>query len=156
MESHLKVIYNYIANHVSIKEDVKDIVQETMLSIWMSLKGFDKRSSFRSWAISITKRRIADYYRSRYKSQSEPIDEYEGVLVDEEDGFGRIEDSLLVDKVLDALDASDREILFLVFYAQLTYNEVAEIMKVPVGTIKSRMSRLRSNLGRYFQEGNHE
>jgi RNA polymerase sigma-70 factor (ECF subfamily) len=155
MENHIKVIYNYIVHHVGIEEDVKDVMQETMLSIWMSLISFVGKSSFRTWAIAITKRRIADYFRSRYKSQNKPIDDYADVLVDEENGYGRIDNSLSVCDAIDALDSPDKELLFLVFYAQLTYGEVSEVLNVPVGTIKSRMSRIKAGLAKSLEEGNY-
>lgn len=63
MNHYLKVIYNYIRIYVTGDEDIKDIVQESMLSIWMSLKNYGGESSFKTWAIGIVRRRIADHYR---------------------------------------------------------------------------------------------
>lgn len=63
MNHFLKVIYNYIRIYVTGDEDIKDIVQESMLSIWMSLKNYGGESSFKTWAIGIVRRRIADHYR---------------------------------------------------------------------------------------------
>lgn len=75
--------------------------------------------------------------------------------MDEENGYGRIDNSLSVCDAIDALDSPDKELLFLVFYAQLTYGEVSEVLNVPVGTIKSRMSRIKAGLAKSLEEGNY-
>lgn len=81
MNHHLKVIYNYVCLHVSNGEDVKDIIQESMVSIWLSLKSFHFQSSFRTWITGIVRRRIADHFRIIYKTQTVPISDFEENLI---------------------------------------------------------------------------
>lgn len=152
MLGYLGIIYNYISAHVSGAEDVKDIVQETMLSIWQSLKGFEKRSSFKTWCLSITKRRIADCYKKAYKNPSMPLCEAEAV-VSARSELDCINDKLTVGEAKAVLDEKEKEIVFLVFNAQLSYAEVSKIMDIPVGTIKSRMSAIKAKLKRQLEKG---
>lgn len=151
MNIYLKVIYNYIAIHVSVTEDVKDILQETMLSVWLSIKNFNNQSTFKTWVLAITKRKIADYYRFVYGNTVESVDEYEDVL-ETTDYYEDINDQLVVQDAIKVLSKSEREILYLVFNAELNYSEVSEITGIPVGTIKSKIARIKVKLRKKIGE----
>jgi RNA polymerase sigma-70 factor (ECF subfamily) len=149
----MKIIYNYISAHVSNSEDIKDIVQETMFSVWKAINSFDKRSSFKTWVLGITRRKIADYYRAVYRAPSVPLNDCEEYASDDE--IDHIIDRTDVGGALTALDGTDREIVFLIFNAQLSYGEISSITGIPVGTIKSRMSSIKSKLRSRLKEGDY-
>ena len=121
----MKIIYNYIAAHVSSTEDIKDIVQETMFSAWKAIGGFDKRSSFKTWVLGITRRKIADYYRASYRDRTVPLNDCEEYTADDE--FEHVIDRTDVGGALASLDSTDREIVFLIFNAQLSYGEISSL-----------------------------
>jgi len=152
MSDHLKIIYNYISSHISTTEDIKDIVQETMLAAWKSIKKYDGKASFRTWVIGITRRKIADYYRTLYKNTSVSLSEIEDFWAAENE-FDSIVDSVAVEKSMTALGKIEKEIVFLVFNAQLSYSEISEIMHIPVGTIKSKMSNIKAKIRKQLNGG---
>lgn len=152
MNRHLKVIYNYICLRVNSRENVEDIIQESMISIWLSLKNFNFQSSFRTWVIGVVRRRIADYFRSIYKTKTVLISDFEGNLI-ESDETENVVSGLYVEKAVETLESTEKEIVFLTFTAQLTYSEISEIMHIPIGTIKSKMSRIKDKLRKEFTEG---
>ena len=141
----MDIIYSYISSHVDTAEDIKDILQETMLSVWNGLKSFDSRSSFKTWVIGITRRRIADHYRKRYRDAADRLSEFEDILSSEDD-YERINNRNDIKAALAVLDKTEREIVFLAFNVQLTYSEISEIMGIPAGTVKSRMSAIKAKL----------
>lgn len=145
MSAHLKILYNYIASHVSITEDIRDIVQETMLAVWQGIKKYNCNSAFRTWVIGITRRKIADYYRIHYKNTSIPFSEIEDFLILENE-YESIENSIAVEEAITSLNKIEKELVFLVFNAQLSYTEISGITNIPVGTIKSRMASIKSKL----------
>jgi RNA polymerase sigma-70 factor (ECF subfamily) len=148
MSTYIKVIYNYILIHVSNSEDVKDILQETMLSIWQSIKSYNQTALLKTWIISITRRKIANFYRKFYADKAfEFIDITElGEQLSEEDDTDSIINSINIKNAVDTLSFKDKELLFLVFNAQLTYGEIESITSIPVGTIKSRMYAIKTKL----------
>jgi RNA polymerase sigma factor (sigma-70 family) len=152
MSIHLKVIYNYINSRIAEKEDVKDILQETMLSVWKGIKGFDNNSSFKTWCFGITKRKIADYYREAYKNATIPIKEVEDVLA-VEDEKDSIDTKLIIEKAIASLNQTEKDIVFFAFNAQLSYSEISEIISIPVGTIKSKMSSIKEKLKKQLANG---
>lgn len=145
MNNHLKIIYNYIASRVSNSEDVKDIVQETMLAVWNNIKLYENNSSFKTWVLGITRRKIADYYRTSYKNSAVPLSELEECL-SAKDEFENVENSIVLESTKNVLGKTEKEIVFLIFNAQLSYTEISDLTNIPVGTIKSKMSTIKAKL----------
>jgi len=157
MNSYLKTIYNFILMHVRSDEDAKDILQETMLGIWRSLSGFDRKSSFRTWIFAITRRKIADYYRRSYRNMDNCKEDISDCS-DELYSYGAIEqlaDTITVQNAVNSLSDEERELVYLVFNAQLTYKEVGKLTGLPEGTIKSKMFGIRRKLKNMLKEGGY-
>jgi len=154
MNPYIKVLYNYIHSNISNTEDIQDILQETILAVWQGLKGFKRNSTFKTWIIGITRRKIADFYRRYYNN------EYFGTLESKDiqnissslDEIGNVINSIDIEKSLATLSLKDKELLFLIFNAQLSYGEIAEITGIPKGTIKSRMYYLKDKLRPLLEE----
>lgn len=141
----MKVLYNYVRMHVANEADGQDILQEAMLSIWRAMPTFRRESSFKTWAIGIVRRRIADHFRMVYKNEHLPLQDYQDALAAEEE-FHSVITAIDVGKAMNVLNDAENEIVFLVFNARLTYSEVANILDIPQGTVKSRMSAIKSKL----------
>lgn len=155
MNEYLKILYNYIRMHVYSKEDIKDILQDAMLGIWQGLGGFEGSSSFKTWIIGITRRKIADYYRKSYKNKDVDIldiSEYDSVI-HTDDNTEHIADKLSVCSALKTLNGMERELVFLVFNAQLTYKQIEQATGIPNGTIKSRMAAIKAKLKKELTKG---
>jgi len=152
MSPYMKIIYNYILVHVTNTEDVKDILQDTMLGVWCSLKTFNWQSSFKTWIIGITRRKIADYYRKIYSDKKK--DQLDISQLNEDfqlvSQWRDFTDSTLykidIRNAINNLSPRDKDLLYLVFNVQLTYNEIQDITKIPVGTIKSRIYAIKAKL----------
>lgn len=151
MNIYLKIIYNYIAIYIGSSEDAKDIMQETVLSVWLSIKNFSNQSTFKTWVLAITKRKISDFYRKIYGIKTECINDYEDMPEDSDD-FEKVNDKLMVSRALKALNQAERELLYLAFNAGMNYTEISEITGIPVGTVKSRISRIKDKLRKQIGE----
>mgnify|MGYP000910280648 CR=1 FL=1 len=152
MGIHLKVIYNYIKSHISENEDVKDVLQETMLAVWKSINSYDGKSSFKTWCFGIARRKIADYYRVAYRNPSIPIEEVEDVFTIEDEKES-IDNKIIVERAVDKLKKAEKDIVFLAFNAQLSYFEISQIIGIPIGTIKSKMFSIKEKLKKQLANG---
>ena len=152
MDRYMRVVYSYIALRASAA-DAADILQETMLAVWQGISGFDKRSSLKTWLLAVARRKLCDFYRAwqsaRELSMSEAFPDSCGEKFDIDSGEDMatgITERLDAAAAIKSLDAGERELIYLIFEAGLTYAEVSEATGIPVGTIKSRMSALRARL----------
>lgn len=152
MDRYMRVVYSYIALRAS-SADAADILQETMLAVWQGISGFDRRSSLKTWLLAVARRKLCDFYRARQSarelSMSEAFPDSCGEEFDidsGEDMAAGITERLDAAAAIKSLDAGERDLIYLIFEAGLTYAEVSEATGIPVGTIKSRMSALRAKL----------
>ena len=138
-------LWNYVTFRVRDEADAKDVIQETMLAVWQGLAGYEAQSSFKTWAFGVARKKLADFYRRRAGRGTLPLEDYEGEYAPDDD-FERSVEKLDVDRARTRLSERDNELVYLVFQAQLSYPQVAETLGIPVGTVKSRMSGIKSRL----------
>jgi RNA polymerase sigma-70 factor (ECF subfamily) len=130
--------------------DADDACQEALIKIVRNLPRFDGRSSFGTWAYRIATNASLDELRKRQRRpglhavdeahRPETVDPVANVHTE------RFPDRLLLDDALDQLSDDLRIAVVLRDVADLDYAEIAEVLDVPVGTVKSRISRGRSAL----------
>lgn len=127
-----------LCRHLSDHDSAADCTQETFLRAYRSLPSFAGRSSARTWLLTIARRVCADHLRTRRRNRPwlQPIEEVEP---DPADG-------LAVHWLLDVLDDDRRTAFVCTQLLGLSYAETAEICHVPVGTIRSRVARARTQL----------
>jgi len=145
MDQYGKTLYRYIMSRVDNDADGKDILQETMFSIWRSITAYQSQSSFKTWAFSITRRRLADFYRKNSKNAPLPLTDYENTC-EAKDDIEENTERMDIDRALSRLNEKESELVFLIFQAGLSYHEISTVLDIPVGTIKSRMSSIKAKL----------
>lgn len=136
-------LFEYLRLSLPSPQDAGDVYQETLLSAWESRHSFDGRSQAHTWLSVIAKRRIADFYRRRLPTEE---------LEDESDQASDFTLSVDLKTSLETLKLSDQRLLFLIFQMGLTYQEIAAIEDIPVGTIKSRFFTLKNKLRTMLKE----
>lgn len=141
----LEALYAYIRARVRDSEQAKDVLSETMLAIWQGLNAFSGQSLFTTWCIGIARRKLADSFRRSYAGKEQPLEVAEK-MVSDENGYERVEAKLTARKLMKALSSEERELVELVFSARMSYQQAADELGIPVGTVKSRMSAIRAKL----------
>ena len=146
MGPYVKTLYHYIRLRVGDSRDIQDITQEIMLACWQGLDSFREDSSLSTWIIGIARRKISDFYR-RARPELNLIDDD----LPAPDGADDLIEALDVRQAVKRLPLPEREMVFLIFSARLSYQEVAETLGIPTGTVKSRMSSVKSKLRSYLE-----
>jgi RNA polymerase sigma-70 factor (ECF subfamily) len=131
--------------------DADDAAQEAMIGIVRGLPRFDGRSQFSTWVYRIATNAALDELRRRKRRPGLAVVDDEGRQPDVADPLAErtVEasvDRLTIDAALDALPEDFRVAVVLRDVADLDYGEIAEAVGVPVGTVKSRIARGRSQL----------
>ncbi|MCA9118935.1 MAG: RNA polymerase sigma factor [Planctomycetaceae bacterium] len=151
VEAHGAALYRIAYRMVGKQHDAEDLVQEAFRSAWASRTRYRPDLGERAWLVTILRRRVVDGWR-RQRARTVSFDET--VLdygVDGEDPAAReFEDH--VQAALSQLPDQLRETLLLVVVGELTHQEVAEILEIPLGTVLSRVSRARTRLRKLLVE----
>jgi RNA polymerase sigma-70 factor, ECF subfamily len=132
----------------------EEVMQEVLLEVWRTASRFDPgQGSAVAWVMTIAHRRAVDRVRSE-RSHASREQRAATAVIDYDDVTETVEASLdreRVQRCLAALTELQRECLSLAYYSGYTYREVAELLDVPPGTVKTRMRdgliRLRDCLG---------
>jgi RNA polymerase sigma-70 factor, ECF subfamily len=132
----------------------EEIVQDTMLAVWRGAGSFRGESSVRSWVIAIARRQTRDRLRRR---RLRVVDD---AFLADQPSSGPGPEATALDRAdlaevmgaIRELAASHREVLGLVFGSGLSLPEVAGVLEIPVGTVKSRLTAARAALGRILNE----
>lgn len=138
------------------EEDAQDLVQETLLKAFKSINTFQREANPKAWLFSILKNSYINAYRKKKRQAVEVAFEEKKEKSDITDLRKEIFDPLFEDEVTRAIyQLSDtyRLILLLSDLEGFSYEEIAEILKLPIGTVRSRLFRarkmLRENLKKY-------
>jgi len=132
----------------------EEITQDTMLAVWRGAGSFRGESSPRSWVIGIARRQTRDRLRSR---RLRVVDD---AFLADQPGSGPGPEATALDRAelaevtaaIRELAAPHREVLGLAFGAGLRLAEVASVLEVPIGTVKSRLFAARAALNRILSE----
>ncbi|MCZ6917538.1 MAG: sigma-70 family RNA polymerase sigma factor [Gemmatimonadetes bacterium] len=156
----LDTVYRVALRLAGDPSQADDLTQETMLKAYRAWHQYKQGTNVRAWLLTILRHTFINEYR-RDKSRGTTVDvaEYEQFTVfhdvQEVDPEGRFFDQIVDDEVVRAIDQLPeefRECIVLSDIGDLSYAEVADIMKIPVGTVKSRLYRARQALQRLLYE----
>jgi RNA polymerase sigma-70 factor (ECF subfamily) len=140
--------------------DADDACQEALIKIVRSLPRFDGRSSFGTWAYRIATNASLDELRKRQRRPSlHAVGEDERPETTDPDAHRYTEsfpDRLVLDEALDALPEDLRVAVVLRDVADFDYAEIAATLDIPVGTVKSRLSRGRAALAAQLLQSNDD
>jgi RNA polymerase sigma-70 factor, ECF subfamily len=152
---HINTVYAYLSIRCSSEDDIRDIIQETFIAVWKGREDFNEQSKLSTWIIGIAHNKLSDYYRKVYKRNidvslsDDIVDTY---IPDDESETEKLDMKMTLEKAILQLAPSDRELLFMIFSQGMNYSEAANILNIPEGTVKSRMSRIRSILRNTMSE----
>jgi len=149
------VAYKFVGRH----DEAEDLTQDIFLKIFKSLDTFDRRANFQTWLISVSRNLCIDHYRSVRKeretidrdvdaSSLAPISKSQGqiALMEQRD---RVE---LLREALGALPKTLRTAVLMRDIQEMSYHEIAHKLRLPEGTVKSRINRGRNELARQIRK----
>jgi len=161
IDHHAPALFRAALGLTRTRADAEDLVQETLVGAYRGIGKFAGRSSVKTWLLQILTRQAAKaWHRNRHQRRTLSL---HAGGDDDDNGTGRatladqtaanapaggdvaaVESRLDVTAVLQKLSPSHREILVLREMRQLSYEEIAQVLGVPRGTVESRLSRARA------------
>jgi RNA polymerase sigma-70 factor (ECF subfamily) len=149
------VAYTFVGKH----EEAEDLAQEIFLKIFKSLGTFDRRANFQTWLVSVSRNLCIDHYRSVRKERAtidRAVDASELAPASSDPGpLAALEQrdrlTLLRDALAALPDALHKAVLMRDIH-ELSYQEIADRLGLPEGTVKSRINRGRAELARQIRK----
>lgn len=144
-------VERFVRFRLSSKADADDVLQEVYLTAYQKFSQLKNRDSFKAWMISIARNKCNDYFRRKALDFEIPIDE----ITERELSYGRQGVSIAetVRETVDLLGDKDKQILYLYFWKELPQTEIAKRLKIPVGTVKSRLHTAKHNFKTKYPYG---
>jgi RNA polymerase sigma-70 factor, ECF subfamily len=136
--------YSFLRN----REAAQDVAQEVFIKIWRALPGFDGRASLSTWIYTITRNASLSALRAR-RPQSSLSDPEVMAAVDSTDAApsaDTIADGVSLQRLVDQLPSKQRQVIMLFYMQEQSHEEVATMLAMPVGTVKTLLHRARARL----------
>lgn len=151
-----KRVVNYVYRITHRYEDAHDLTQEIFVKVFLALDRYDPKYQFSTWLFRIAQNSAIDALRKKGVSEvplARPNDEEEGKEREfADDGVSPYRAlknkqlSVAIDDAVDQLPADYRELIQLRHFAEMSYEEIATMKKLPLGTVKNKLFRARNLL----------
>ena len=156
VERYQQQVYNLALRMVSSHADAQDLAQEAFIRAWRALPSFHRTAQFSTWLYRLTSNICIDFLRAQKRRKVVSLT----MLQDDEDKQWELPDGdplpeqRMIDReerealsrAFQALDPDYRQVLTLRIVNGCSYQEIGEILNLPEGTVKSRLSRARDQL----------
>jgi len=158
--AHNRKIYNLCYRFTGRPVEAEDLTQEVFIKVFQTLTTYDAaQGAFSTWLNRVARNHLVDHYRRTHKDRlTSSIEDETGGLEDkpsaEEHPIARVESRErheILQAALNRLSPDMREAVVLRDFQDLDYDEIAEVLGVPEGTVKSRINRGRLELARVIK-----
>src|SRR5689334_20320796 len=159
VKTYWRKVFNIAYRFVGTYDEAEDLTQDIFLKVFRSLGTFDRRANFQTWLISVSRNLCIDHYRSVRKEREtidRDVDANELTPASREPGpMATLEqhDRVgLLRQALAALPETLRTAVLMRDIQELSYQEIAQMLRLPEGTVKSRINRGRTELARQIKK----
>ena len=134
------------------EDDTNDLIQEIFVKAFLNLNSYDRRYTFGQWIYTIAKNTFIDYVRKRRddlsidNSRGEYIGQPISLTPNPEENIVRAEQRIQLEQYLEKMSPKYRQLIELRFFKDLSYEEIAEQLRLPLGTVKTQIHRARTQL----------
>ncbi len=162
VRQHTRRVYGLCYRFTNSGQEAQDLTQEVFLRIFRTLRTFHStEGSFGTWLTRVTRNLLIDHYRrTRQERVTDSIEEQLPMLEEEGGAAAARPDHLVEDReareilqaTLQKLSPDLREAVILRDLQEMEYREIAEVLQIPEGTVKSRINRGRAELARLLRK----
>ncbi len=155
MQRYQTKLIHYLRKFIKSHDELEDVLQEVFIKVYRNIFDFDATKKFSPWIYRIAHNEAVNYLK-KHSKDGISLDDKEWEIVDKKiDIKEEVENKLLRPKIeqgLVALKDKYREPLILYFFEQKTYEEISDIMRLPVNTVGTLISRGKIKLKQYLQK----
>jgi len=158
MEKYKTPIYSYLLKMVRNRDSANDLFQEIFLKFIKNIDSYNEEKKFANWIYTVAHNTVMDSFRRNKNRHIESLDQVKGEdfkslaetvaskELSPENGLIKSESGERIEKAFEILSDEQREVFIMRHYWGLSFKEIADILKVPIGTALARMSRALGKL----------
>lgn len=148
LQENLVPLQRYVNFKINNKHDAEDVIQDVCLTATLKFDSLKEPSAFKAWLIGIASHKCNDYYRRKARDTSISLES----LPESALRMGRygVTGHSVVRDTLDALGEKEKQILYLYFFKDLSQEEIAKQLAIPVGTVKSRLHYAKEKFKQHY------
>ncbi len=153
LERYRTELHGFLARFLGSSAAADDVFQETFLQVHLAASTFDSTRNFKPWLFTIAANKARDWHRRQKRRRAASLDapiggDPDGTrMVDLMQSKDEVPSNLLensemrsrVKDVIDSMPALYREVLQLNYFQKMSYQQIAEVLGIPLGTVKSRL-----------------
>ena len=141
-----KAIYNYCLHMLKDSFNAKDVTQETFIKVYKNCKSIDPDKNIKTWIFTIATNTALDFLRDKKRKNEISLDEEDETISSRETYY--IEEGLGFDieKALAEINFEYKKVLLLFYQQGFGYQEIADILSMPINTVKTHISRGKEQL----------
>jgi RNA polymerase sigma factor (sigma-70 family) len=158
VRTYWKRVFNIAYKFVAQYDEAEDLTQEIFVKLFRALPTYDRRAQFDTWLTRVSRNLCIDHYRRRRREEEKVTDEIDPDTIPIEELVSRPDAALeqraevaMVRQAMAKLPPTYREAVSLRDIHELSYEEIALRLRLPEGTVKSRINRGRRELARHLQ-----
>jgi RNA polymerase sigma-70 factor (ECF subfamily) len=144
IEQNKGILYKVAHAYCQNEDDRQDLIQEMMIQIWKSIHRYNKQFKMSTWLYRISYNVFIDYSKSLKKTDN--IEGYDCISEDSNDVISEID----MQSALKVLNVNEKVAILLHYDKGHTHNEIAKIMDIPLGTVKTNILRAKEKLKKYY------
>jgi RNA polymerase sigma-70 factor (ECF subfamily) len=159
VRQHWRKVFNIAYKFVANQDEAEDLAQEVFLKIFKSLSTFDRRANFQTWLFSVSRNLCIDHYRSVRKERATISREVQAseisapaTTMSQFTALEQQDRAVLLRRALERVAPTLRTAVMMRDIQELSYHEIAAALRLPEGTVKSRINRGRTELARQIQK----
>jgi len=141
-DKYSSTLHGYIYRILKSEEVSEEVLQEVILRIWDNFSSYDSsKGKLFTWMVNITRHLAIDKLRSKeYKSQLHNVnDDNIQIMIDKNLNYNFNPETIGVKSMMNSLDKEKRDLVELVYFFGYTQSEVSEKLKMPLGTVKTKI-----------------
>jgi len=149
-----KIAYKFVARY----DDAEDLTQEIFVKLFSALPTYDRRAQFDTWLTRVSRNLCIDHYRRRRREGEKVSNDVDPDAIEMEALVSRPDATLelreeiaMVRRAMEKIPSSYRELVVLRDIHELSYEAIAQRLRLPEGTVKSRINRGRKELAKHLR-----
>jgi RNA polymerase sigma-70 factor (ECF subfamily) len=164
MMPHIDVLYNFaLSSFTKNAEDANDLVQDTMMKAFRSIDSYQEGTNAKAWLFKILYNTFINTYRKKKKRpnevdfekiknlNTEDSSDFSNVVTIDADIFGLMLGDE-VSRAMEMLSDEARTVILLSYMGDFKYDEIAALLDIPIGTVRSRLFRARNTLKKILKD----